>query len=96
MRIFYKPYHELITSAEKAAEAILDGMVIGTSGFTKSGDSKAVLPSFACSKTPAKITLLSGASLGRAIDGELALNKKLNRRIPFQTKIYALQLIHTK
>lgn len=85
MRIFYKPYHELITSAEKAAEAILDGMVIGTSGFTKSGDSKAVLPSFASSKTPAKITLLSGASLGRAIDGDLALNKKINRRIPFQS-----------
>ena len=37
MRILYKPYLELIKSAENAAESILDGMIIGTSGFTKSG-----------------------------------------------------------
>ena len=36
-----------IISAEKAAFLLKDKMVVGTSGFTKAGDSKAVLPAFA-------------------------------------------------
>lgn len=76
-----------VISAQEAANLITKGMVIGTSGFTKAGDSKAVLQALAnrTSKDNLAITLLTGASLGHDIDGHLAENLVLAKRMPFQS-----------
>lgn len=75
-----------LMTPEQAAALIKDKMVVASSGFTKSGDSKAVLPALAVrAKTdPLKITLMTGASLGYGTDGELAASKALSLRLPFQ------------
>lgn len=61
-------------------------MVVATSGFTKAGDSKAVLPALAerAVKDPLKIILMTGASLGHGTDGKLAEAGALSVRLPFQ------------
>ena len=46
-RILFEGYKSKITTAEEAAKLIKDGSVLGVSGFTKAGDSKAVLPALA-------------------------------------------------
>ncbi len=60
-------------------------MVVATSGFTKSGDSKEVLPAVAerALEHPLKITLMTGASLGHGTDGKLAAARALHLRLPF-------------
>lgn len=85
-RLHYPAYFDKICSAEKAALLIDNKNVVGVSGFTKAGDSKAVLPAFAAraAKENLQITLISGASLGYNIDGLLAKNKALIKRMPFQ------------
>lgn len=76
----------LITSAANAAACIKDGMTVASSGFTKAGDSKAVLKAFAALATqqPRKITLLTGASLGHGTDGTLTEAGAVYKRMPFQ------------
>ena len=73
-------------TAEQAASLIQNGMVVGSSGFTKAGDSKAVLPAFAerAKREGIQITLMTGASLGHGTDGKLAEAGALSRRMPFQ------------
>ena len=73
-------------TAEEAAAMFKDKMVVGSSGFTKSGDSKAVLPALAkrALTDPLKITLMTGASLGYGTDGALAAAKAVSLRLPFQ------------
>ena len=85
-RIRLKSLHDKITTAEKAASIIKNGMIVGTSGFTKSGDSKAVLPELAKREKTEdfKITLMTGASLGHGTDGKLAEAGVLYKRMPFQ------------
>lgn len=85
-RVLYTPYTDKIISAEEAALYIKDKMIVGSSGFTKAGDSKAVLPAFAKRAEYEKvaITLLTGASLGHTTDSDLANNDALYKRIPFQ------------
>lgn len=75
-----------IKSAEEAALLFKDKMVVGTSGFTKAGDSKVVLPALAerAHKEELKITLISGASLGHDTDAKLTEAKVLYKRMPFQ------------
>lgn len=75
-----------LMTPEQAAALIKDKMVVASSGFTKSGDSKAVLPALAerAKTDPLKITLMTGASLGYGTDGELAASKALSLRLPFQ------------
>lgn len=77
--------HKLIT-AQEAAGMIRNNTVVGSSGFTQSGDSKAVLPALAERAThdPLQITLITGASLGHGTDGLLANAHALRRRLPFQ------------
>lgn len=41
-RIRYAPYLNRVMDAEKAADFIKDGMIVGASGFTRAGDPKAV------------------------------------------------------
>jgi succinyl-CoA:acetate CoA-transferase len=61
-------------------------MVVGASGFTKSGDSKAVLAALAerAASEDIKITLITGASLGQDTDAKLASAHALQKRMPFQ------------
>ena len=70
-RIRLESLRDKVMSAESAAEFIQDGMIVGASGFTKAGDSKAVLPALAekAKREPFKITLITGASLGHDTDG---------------------------
>jgi len=46
-RLLYAAYKSKVFSADKAANLINNHDVVGVSGFTKAGDSKAVLPTFA-------------------------------------------------
>jgi succinyl-CoA:acetate CoA-transferase len=75
-----------LMTPEQAANLFKDKMVVASSGFTKSGDSKAVLPALAerAKTDPLKITLMTGASLGYGTDGALASSKALSLRLPFQ------------
>ena len=86
-RILFEGYKSKITTAEEAAMLIKDGSVLGVSGFTKAGDSKAVLPALAeLAKTnPVRVSLLSGASLGYDTETQLALSDVVAKRIPFMT-----------
>lgn len=78
-----------VITAEEAALYIEDGMTIATSGFTPSGYPKAV--PLALSKRvrenneDMKITLITGASVGDELDGELSREKIIEKRIPYQT-----------
>lgn len=85
-RIRLESLRDKVMTAEAAAEIIQDGMVVGSSGFTKAGDSKAVLPALAkkAKRSPLKITLMTGASLGHDTDGKLAEAGALSKRMPFQ------------
>jgi acetyl-CoA hydrolase/succinyl-CoA:acetate CoA-transferase len=46
-RIRLESLRDKVITAEDAALLFEDGMVVGSSGFTKAGDSKAVLPALA-------------------------------------------------
>lgn len=74
-----------VTTAEKAAEYVKDGMNVGVSGFTPSGYPKAVPLALAeRNKTkPFKVNIWSGASLGPEIDE--AMVDCIDRRLPYQT-----------
>lgn len=63
-----------VMTAAEAAQLFENGMVVGSSGFTKAGDSKEVLPAFAkrAENEDIQITLMTGASLGHGTDGKLA------------------------
>ena len=86
-RIRFQSYKDKVISAQEAANFLKDKMVVGTSGFTKAGDSKAVLPAFAKKAEFEKlgITLITGASLGHDTDALLAKNNALYKRMPFQS-----------
>ena len=85
-RIRLQSLQNKVTTAENAAKLIEDGMVIASSGFTKAGDSKAVLPALAERGKTEKlqVTLMTGASLGHGTDGKLAEAHVLKKRTPFQ------------
>lgn len=75
-----------ITPADEAAALIKDGMTVGMSGFTRSGDAKVIpLALVRRAKTePFQISLMTGASLGNDIDKILTESGILARRLPFQ------------
>lgn len=79
--------HSKIVTAEVAAQAIKPNMNVGISGFTPAGYPKAVPMALAkiMEKTPFKINLWSGASVGKECDGELAKVNGIHHRIPYQT-----------
>jgi succinyl-CoA:acetate CoA-transferase len=76
-----------VLSADEVQAWIRDGMTIGISGFTKSGDAKAVLKALIrrVERTGERlrIRLLSGASLGE-LDAQLAAHDLLSLRAPYQ------------
>ncbi|WP_147533628.1 acetyl-CoA hydrolase/transferase family protein [Bacillus marasmi] len=77
--------HDKVVSAEEAASWIEDGMTLGLSGFTKSGDAKAV--PYALVKRAEteefKVNVYTGASLGET-DKLMAEAGIINKRLPFQ------------
>jgi succinyl-CoA:acetate CoA-transferase len=85
-RILNTALRDKIINAEQAVSHFKKRMVVASSGFTKAGDSKAVLNTLAeRSKTdPLKITLVTGASLGHGTDGVLAQAGAIELRFPFQ------------
>ncbi|SMD04283.1 acetyl-CoA hydrolase/transferase family protein [Rhizobium sp. RU36D] len=86
-RIRCRPLVDRIITADEAAAMIQDGMTVGMSGFTRSGEAKAVPLALAdrARRHPMKITLMTGASLGNDIDKILAESHVLARRLPFQS-----------
>lgn len=85
-------FKDKVMTAEEAAELIVDGDVIGASGFTLSGYPKAVAPFIAAKARrlhangePFSIALYTGASTGDEMDGELARANALSHRIPYQS-----------
>ncbi len=85
-RIRYSNYLIKIKTAEEAANFIKPNYTLGVSGFTKAGDSKAVLPYVAkhAKDKNLNLTVISGASLGYTTDADLAANGALYKRLPFQ------------
>lgn len=85
-RILNEDLAQKLMSSEKAASFITDKMVVASSGFTKAGDSKAVLAAVALKAKldPLKITLITGASLGHDTDAALVNADALSLRLPFQ------------
>ncbi len=85
-RIRHHGLRAKITTAEKAAQLVQDGMTVGMSGFTRAGDSKAVPACIAerATQEPLQITLITGASLGHDTDKALAQANAIERRLPFQ------------
>ena len=85
-RIRLDSLHEKIMSAAQAAAFIQDGMTVGMSGFGGAGDAKAVPLALIerARQDPLKINLITGASLGRGLDGQMAEAGLLARRMPFQ------------
>lgn len=85
-RIRLQSLQSLVTDADTASMNIKNGMTVGTSGFTRAGDSKAILASVArrAAVEPMKITLVTGASLGHDTDARLVEAGALYKRMPFQ------------
>src|SRR5699024_9758740 len=85
-RIQFDKLRDKVKTTEQAVAFVRDGMTVGASGFTKSGDSKVVLPALAerAKNEELKITLVTGASLGHDTDAKLAEAGALRMRMPFQ------------
>src|SRR5699024_11388286 len=85
-RIRHEQLQHKVTTADKIAANIEDGMTLGLSGFTRAGDAKAVpmaLIERAKSET-FKVDDYTGASLGSDIDKEMADTGIIVTRLPFQ------------
>jgi len=81
-----------ILSAEEAAEFIQDGDTVGFSGFTPAGAAKAIPTALAAKAKrehgagrPFKIGVISGASAGNSLDGNLAEANAISFRTPYQS-----------
>lgn len=75
-----------IVTAEEAANLILDGMNVGTSGFTPSGYPKMTTIALAKQIKEGKkcrINLWTGASVGKEIEEELAAVDGIASRVPY-------------
>ncbi|HLR81015.1 MAG TPA: acetyl-CoA hydrolase/transferase family protein [Bacillota bacterium] len=86
-RIKVPSLHDRVVSAEEAASWIQDGMTLGLSGFTQSGDAKAVpFALFDRAKEERfKVNVFTGASLGSDLDKMFAESEIVNKRLPFQS-----------
>lgn len=76
-----------VMTAEAAAEFVHDGDNLGVSGFTPSGYPKAVPLALAekAKKTPFKVNVWTGASVGPEIDQAMVEADCIDRRLPYQT-----------
>ena len=83
-----------ITTPEEAARLVKDGMTVGMSGFTAVGYPKAFPTALAQSEAKPKITLITGASVGDELDGNLSRAGIIDRRYPYQTNKSIRDLIN--
>ncbi len=88
-RIRNKKLNDRIVSKEEAASWFQDGMTVGFSGFTSSGDAK-VMPRAIAERVkreniPLKLNIYTGASVGPDIDTVLSEAGIMNLRLPFQS-----------
>ncbi|BET66542.1 acetyl-CoA hydrolase/transferase family protein [Opitutales bacterium ASA1] len=79
-------------TADEAAALIDDGQTIGFSGFTPAGAAKAIPKSLAArakaehaAGRPFKVAVVTGASTGDSLDGELARADAISWRTPYQS-----------
>ena len=88
-RIRNASFRRKIMSAEDAAGFIKDGMTVAMSGFTPSGYPKAVPVALARrireTGETCRLFIITGASVGEEIDGELGCLGAIARRAPYQT-----------
>lgn len=82
-------------TADEAAAFIADGMTLGFSGFTPAGACKAVPKAIAARARAEhdagrafKIGVITGASTGESLDGELARANAISWRTPYQSDKY--------
>ncbi|WP_404425179.1 succinate CoA transferase [Nibricoccus sp. IMCC34717] len=81
-----------VLTAAEAASLLRHGDVVGFSGFTAAGSAKAVSRAIAArareehtAGRPFKIGMVTGASTGPSLDGELAKADAISFRTPFQS-----------
>lgn len=77
-----------LMNAEAAVALVPNGAMVGMSGFTAVGYPKAfpmALAERAKAEEDFKISLITGASVGDELDGELARANAVDRRYPYQT-----------
>ena len=84
-RILNPALMEKIMSPEEAAALIKPDMKLGFSGFTSAGYAKKVPTAIAKQGTAKNLTVITGASTGKELDGELARAGLMGRRHPFQS-----------
>ena len=85
-RIRRESLKERVVTAEEAASWIQDGMTLGLSGFTRSGDAKAIPEALVkrAENESFKVNVFTGASLGHDIDKLFTEAGIVNKRLPFQ------------
>jgi len=90
-----------VMSADEAAELINDGDIIGFSGFTPAGAAKEIPTAIARRAVAAhergesfKIGVVTGASTGDSLDGELARADAILFRTPYQSNNFLRQSIN--
>ncbi|GAB4174599.1 MAG: acetyl-CoA hydrolase/transferase family protein [Terrimicrobiaceae bacterium] len=86
---------------EEAAAWISDGQTIGFSGFTPAGAAKAIPTAIAAKAVaeheagrPFQIGVVTGASTGDSLDGQLARANAIAWRTPYQSNKYLRQAIN--
>lgn len=87
-RIRCKKLLNRVMTSDEAALLIKDGMNVGASGFTPCGYPKAVplaLAKQAKEGRKVQINLMTGASVGVELDGELTEAGVIAKRLPYQT-----------
>lgn len=82
-------------SADDAAALVNDGQTLGFSGFTPAGAAKAIPKALAArargeheAGRPFKVAVVTGASTGDSLDGELARADAISWRTPYQSNKY--------
>ena len=74
-----------IITAEEAASMIKPDMVLGFSGFGQVGDPHIIPAEIAKQGTATNLTVLTGASVGPHLDGDMTDAGLIARRFPYQT-----------
>lgn len=87
-RIAKKELLDKVMTAEQAADYIKSGMTVGFSGFTSAGYPKAVPMAVAAKGEAKDLKILTGASTGEELDGELARAGLTSLRVPFNSNKY--------
>ncbi len=99
-RIKAPGYEALICEADEAANLIQDGMTVAVSGFTPSGNPKAVPLALADQvrrgERKLRISLFSGASTGEEIDTGLGDLDIIARRLPYITSGVLRKVVNGK